>query len=96
MSSNLKKVICENPFKHVTIDANGDVNFCSPSSIFLIKRIAEKLPQIKFSMLTNGLFASKRMFEKLKITDKIRHLAVSIYTTNEKTYNKKFENCITN
>ena len=192
MSDNLKKVICENPFKHVTIDANGDVNFCcpdwnhfysignlnessfseiwvgekaqifrkqffennfhicnldlcvkgeeclinkdippqkpkivifnydsscnqqcifcrdgkvktseipnyineenidellddllenadfvtpstagecfySPSSIYLIKKISEKFPKIKFSILTNGLLASKRMFEELNI-----------------------------
>ena len=28
------------------------------------------------------------MIEELKITDRIRHLTVSIHTTNEKTYNK--------
>ena len=213
MSKNLKKVICENPFKHVTIDAKGDVNFCcpdwngfysignlnessfseiwtgekarifrkqffennynicnldlcvkgeeclieedvpppkpkivmfnydascnqqcifcrdglfnksaypaflqedkidklledllenadfvtpstagecffAPSSVLLIKKIAEKFPQIKFSILSNGLLASKRMLEDLNITDKIRHFTVSLHTTNERTYNK--------
>lgn len=83
---NLLEDLLENA-DFVTPSTAGEC-FFSPSSILLIKKIAEKFPQIKFSILTNGLLASRKMFEELKITDRIRHLTVSIHTTNEKTYNK--------
>ena len=30
MTEEFKKVLCDKPFRQVTVDINGDVNFCCP------------------------------------------------------------------
>lgn len=74
--------------KLVTINAGGDA-FASRHSRLLIKKLIEKIPDLKFEFLTNGIMASKDVFNELNITvDRIEDINISLHASNKKTYAK--------
>lgn len=73
--------------KYVKTNAVGEV-FASKISRDLIKNIADKFPNIKFELITNGIQCTKENLEKLNITDRISMMTVSLHAMTEKTYNK--------
>lgn len=60
----------------------------SPSSRKLIKTITKNFPNIKFSITSNGLAATKEAFEKLNLVDRICYLNISLHAATKKTYDK--------
>ena len=70
---------------HFGID--GDP-FASPRELMIIKKAAEKYPNIKFKFLTNGLIASKKVLENLNIYNRIDSINVSIHSATWWTYRK--------
>ena len=76
----------------VTINSAGDA-FASRHSRLLIKRLIEKIPNLKFEFMTNGIMASKQVFNELKITaDRIETINVSLHAAKKKTYGKIVRN----
>lgn len=73
--------------KYVKTNAVGEV-FASKISRDLIKNIAERFPNVKFELITNGIQCTKENLENLNITDKISMMTVSLHAMTEETYNK--------
>ena len=73
--------------KYVKTNAVGEV-FASKISRDLIKNIADKFPNVKFEIITNGIQCTKENIEKLNLTDRISMLTVSLHAMQESTYNK--------
>lgn len=73
--------------KYVKTNAVGEV-FASKTSRDLIKQIADRFPNIKFEIITNGIQCTKENIEKLNLTDRISMMTVSLHAIKEKTYNK--------
>ncbi len=68
---------------------SGDV-FASKHSRKLVKSIADRYPNIKFEILTNGVLATPNMLKELNLLagGKIRNLVISIHAVTKETYNK--------
>ena len=73
--------------KYVKTNAVGEV-FASKISRDLIKNIANKFPNLKFEIITNGIQCTKENLEALNLTDKISMMTVSLHAYTEETYNK--------
>ncbi len=73
--------------KYVKTNAVGEV-FASKISRNLIKNIADKFPNIKFEIITNGIQSTKENLENLNLVNRISMITVSLHACNERTYNK--------
>ena len=71
----------------VMINASGEA-LASRHSRELIKRIVKKYPNIKFSLLTNGLLCNDKTLKQLQIDDKLSSVIVSINAATRETYEK--------
>ena len=72
-----------------TVQVNGSgESFYSEHSLYMIKRIRELYPNIKFSITTNGLLCNKQKISELGLQGKIEKLNISVHAATEKTYKK--------
>lgn len=86
--------------KILTIGTTGEP-FASHKEKLLIKRVAEKYPNIRFQFQTNGVLGNARTLKDLNIEDRIESIAVSIHAATRWTYNKivrggKFDKVLSN
>lgn len=74
--------------KILIINAYGDP-FGSRHSRLVIKKAAEKYPDLKFDFHTNGILCNETNFKALNITpDKISKIRISIHAASAKMYGK--------
>ncbi len=73
--------------KYVKTNAVGEV-FASKISRDLIKNIADKFPDIKFEIITNGIQCTKENIEGLNLLGRISMMTVSLHAFYEDTYNQ--------
>ncbi|MCR5260415.1 MAG: SPASM domain-containing protein [Candidatus Gastranaerophilales bacterium] len=78
--------ICQNA-REVILNSIGEC-LISKHSRRLIKKAAEKYPNLKFNIMTNGVACNRIVMEQLGLMDKISTLQVSIHAATEETYNK--------
>lgn len=62
--------------------------FASIKEKLIIKKAAEKYPNLKFHFHTNGILANEKMLRDLNVFDKIETITVSIHSASRWTYNK--------
>lgn len=72
--------------KEVQLSTSGDI-FTSNHSKKLIKYISENYPNIKFIIDTNGVLITPKMYNELKLKNKIQEIHISLPGIREKTYN---------
>lgn len=75
----------------VRLSAAGEV-FVSNHSKNLIKKIAKYYPNIKFSIISNGIYASEENIKKLGIEDQLMTIKFSIPSLKNSTYKKMVRN----
>ena len=74
------------------VNSYGDP-FGSRHSSLLIKKAAEKYPNLKFDFHTNGILCNETHFKNINITpDKIGKIRISIHAATAKTYAKTVPN----
>lgn len=73
----------------VYCNGTGEV-FYSEHSQYLVKRIIELYPNIKFDLITNAFLCNRKNIEKLKLENRISHLWISIHAATEQTHKKIF------
>ncbi len=73
--------------ENVVLSGVGEALF-SPHSRKLIKRISEIFPNVKFSLISNGILCDKENLEELGIIDKLISITVSLHATKKSTYDK--------
>lgn len=66
--------------------------FVSEHSQNLVKQIVKEYPNIKFEIVSNGVFATKENIEKLGIENRIDSIKFSLPSMKEKTYKKLVRN----
>ena len=71
----------------VMLNSSGEA-LASRHSRALIKAIVKTYPNIKFSLLTNGLLCNKTNLQQLNIEDKLSSVIVSINASTKETYEK--------
>ncbi|MBQ2645579.1 SPASM domain-containing protein [bacterium] len=71
----------------VVTNAHGDA-FGSRHSRYLIKRIHEIYPNIKFEIFTNGILFNKYNIDNLKIENNLNVVKISLPATTKETYKK--------
>jgi len=71
----------------VQVNGSGET-FYSEHSLYVIKRIRELYPNIKFSITTNGLLCNKQKIHELGLQGKIDKLYLSVHAATDKTYKK--------
>ena len=71
----------------ISIDGSGEI-FTSKNHLELIRDIVLNYPNINFSIMTNGILASKEMFQELGIENRIENIEVSVHAFTKKTYEK--------
>lgn len=62
--------------------------FASYKEISLIKKAAQKYPNLKFHFHTNGILANEKLLKELNIYDRIDTITVSLHSSSRWTYNK--------
>ncbi len=62
--------------------------FSSYKETMIIKKTAEKYPDIKFHFHTNGILADEKLLKHLQVFDKIDTMTVSLHSAYFWTYNK--------
>ena len=77
--------------KIVTMSAHGDA-FGSRHSRYLIKRIHEVYPDIKFDLFTNGILLNQQNIADLGIEKNIHAVKVSLHAARKDTYVKMVRN----
>lgn len=77
--------------KFVRLSMVGEL-FISNHSKKLVKKISEKYPNLRFEIVSNGVFANEENIKKLNIEGKIASVKFSIPSFNKKTYNKLVRN----
>ncbi len=75
----------------LTLSTTADP-FASRHTRLLMKTAAEKYPNLKFNLLTNGILCDKYNCDEIGITDRLINIMVSIHASNEDTYNKIVKN----
>lgn len=75
--------------------------FASYKERLLIKKSAEKYPDLKFHFHTNGILANEKTLKDLNVYDKIDTITVSLHSASRWTYNKiirggKYDKVISN
>lgn len=73
----------------LSLNGAGEM-FDSSHSMFLVSKIIEKYPNIKFEIYTNGINCSKENIEKLRLTDRIKTIHISINSATRETFKKIF------
>jgi len=89
LNENIEKYylsICKNA-EELVLNSIGEC-LISKHSRALIKKTAEKYPDIKFNIMTNGIACNKIVMENLGLLNKISTLQVSVHAATEETYNK--------
>ena len=71
----------------VVINGSGEV-FASRHSKALVKAIANKYPNIKFCLITNGTLCDENHMKELNITDRVAGVTVSLNAATKETYDK--------
>ena len=71
----------------VTMSAHGDA-LGSRHSRYLIKRIHEVYPHIKFDLFTNGILLNQHNLEDLGIEKNLNAVKVSLHAVKKETYSK--------
>lgn len=71
----------------ISIDGSGEL-FASKHHLQFIKEITDNYPNIKFSIITNGVLASKEMFENLGLADRLHCIEISVHACSKGTYDK--------
>lgn len=66
--------------------------FISEHSQNLVKQIVKEYPNIKFEIVSNGIFASQKNIEKLGIEDRIESIKFSVPSMTAKNYKKLVRN----
>lgn len=69
------------------LNGEGEM-FASEFCKKLIKVAAEKYPNLKFEIITNGTLCNKENLESLGITDRIIRITVSMHAATKETYEK--------
>ena len=67
----------------------GDA-FAGRFSREFIKTVSQKLPNVKFRIMTNGILATKEIIQELNIEDKIEELDISVNAVKASTHRKIF------
>ena len=62
--------------------------FSSLKEKALIKKIAEKYPNVRFQFHTNGILGSELVLKELNVYDRIEIMTVSMHSATEEIYNK--------
>ena len=73
--------------ENVVLSGVGEALF-SPHSRKLIKRIAELFPNVRFSLISNGILCNKENLVELGILDKLISITVSLHAVKKSTYDK--------
>ena len=86
---NMDKIITDmlSNCKNVVLSGVGEC-LASKHSRKLIKRISEIFPNIKFSIISNGILCDKENLKEVGILDKLLSVTISFHATKKKTYNK--------
>ncbi len=77
--------------ENVVLSGVGEALF-SPHSRKLIKRISEMFPNIKFSLISNGILCDEENLKQLGIIDKLLSITVSLHAVKKATYDKLVKN----
>ncbi|MDD3341931.1 MAG: SPASM domain-containing protein [Bacilli bacterium] len=75
----------------LTVSTTADP-LVSRSTRFLVKTAAQKYPDLKFNLITNGTLCNKFNCDDIGITDRLSYVMVSIHSSNEITYNNVVKN----
>ncbi len=62
--------------------------FASYKETLLIKKAAQKYPDLKFHFHTNGILADEKKLKELYVYDRIDTITVSLHSASRRTYNK--------
>lgn len=73
--------------ENVVLSGVGEALF-SPHSRRLIKRISELFPNVKFSLISNGILCDEANLKELGIIDKLLSITVSLHAVKKSTYDK--------
>ena len=73
--------------ENVVLSGVGEALF-SPHSRKLIKRISEFFPNVKFSLISNGILCDEENLKELGIIDKLLSITVSLHAVKKSTYDK--------
>ena len=73
--------------EYVYLSGLGEI-FYSEHSQYLLKRISELYPKIRFSLATNGLNCTLATLDKLGLKGKIDKLSISVHAATAETYKK--------
>ncbi len=73
--------------ENVVLSGVGEA-IASPHSRKLIKRISELFPNVKFSLISNGVLCDRKNLEELGITNKLLSITVSMHAVTKQTYDK--------
>lgn len=73
----------------IFLNGGGEL-FYSEHSKYLVKRINELYPDIKFEIATNGILCSRKNIFDLNLQNRIKTLWISIHSSTAETYKKIF------
>lgn len=73
--------------ENVVLSGVGEA-IASPHSRKLIKRISELFPNVKFSLISNGVLCDRKNLEEIGIIDKLLSITVSMHAVTKNTYDK--------
>jgi len=73
--------------KTIRFGCSGE-SFASYKEAMLIKKTAEKYPDVRFHIHTNGILGNEKLLRELNIYDRIEHISVSIHAASKNTYKK--------
>ena len=62
--------------------------FASIKEMLIMKKAAEKYPDLKFHFHTNGILGNEKKLKELKVFDKIDIITLSLHSASRWTYNK--------
>ena len=71
----------------VYLNGSGEL-FASKLCKYLVSKIITQYPNIKFNIITNGILANEKNFEKLSLMDRILSLEISMHAYSENVYNQ--------
>lgn len=77
--------------KELTLSTTGDP-FASRNTRLLMKKAAEKYPDLKFNLITNGILCNKFNCDDAGITNRLSRVMVSVHAGDEETYKKVVKN----
>ena len=75
----------------LTLSTTGDP-FASRSTKLLMKTAANRYPNLKFSLITNGILCDEHNCRETGILNRMSNVMVSVHGSNEETYDKVVKN----